>query len=339
MPIDPITLILIFGGGLVVILLVAGIIVTARSERTLVEERLGRYLEDEVEIAAQRAEERASPLGEWLNRRMEGSRMADGIAKELARADLKLKPAEYLAAMVIFGLAGALIGGVLFGAQGKISLTAILANQLQVILFGIIGFFVGMFLPRLYVRREQGKRLTRFNDQLADMLNLMVNGLRAGYSTMQAMEAVSREMPPPICDEFRRVVQEMQLGISMEQALDNLLRRIPSDDLDLVITAMNVQREVGGNLVEILDTISFTIRERVRIKGEIRVLTSQVMYSGRFLAMMPLFIAVVLWLLNRPYMEQFFSEPKIVGIVALVAAGLMIISGYFIMMRIANIEV
>src|SRR5690606_32712742 len=111
--------------------------------------------------------------------------------------------------------------------------------------------------------------LQHFNDQLADMLNLMVNGLRAGYSTMQAMEAVSREMPAPISDEFRRVVQEMQLGISMEVALDNLLRRIPSDDLDLVITAINVQREVGGNLAEIMDTISYTIRERVRVKGEI----------------------------------------------------------------------
>ncbi len=85
---------------------------------------------------------------------------------------------------------------------------------------------------------------------------------------MQAMEAVSRELPPPICDEFRRVVQEMQLGVNMEKSLDNLLRRIPSVDLDLVITAINVQREVGGNLAEIMDVISFTIRERVRIKGE-----------------------------------------------------------------------
>ena len=110
------------------------------------------------------------------------------------------------------------------------------------------------------------RRLTRFNDQLSDMLNLMVNGLRAGYSTLQAMEAVSKELPTPISDEFRRVVQEMQIGIPMDTALQNLLRRIPSDDLDFVVTAINVQREVGGNLSEILDTISFTIRERVKIK-------------------------------------------------------------------------
>jgi tight adherence protein B len=143
--------------------------------------------------------------------------------------------------------------------------------------------------------RASSPALVRFNEQLGDMLNLMVNGLRAGYSTMQAMEAVSKELPAPICDEFRRVVQEMQLGVSMQQSLDNLLRRIPSEDLDLVITAINVQREVGGNLAEILDTISYTIRERVRIKGEIRVLTTQVMYSGRFLSMMPIFVMGILY--------------------------------------------
>jgi len=126
----------------------------------------------------------------------------------------------------------------------------------------------------------------------------------------------------------------------MDQALANLLRRIPSDDLDLVVTAMNVQREVGGNLAEILDTISYTIRERVRIKGEIRVLTAQVMYSGRFLAIMPLIIAGVLWVLNRSYMMQFFNpETRLIGIIMLIVAALMIMAGYYVMTRIATIEV
>jgi tight adherence protein B len=190
------------------------------------------------------------------------------------------------------------------------------------------------------VNAQQGKRLVKFNDQLADMLNLMVNGLRAGYSTMQAMEAVSKELPSPISDEFRRVVQEMQLGVAMERALDNLLTRIPSPDLDLVVTAINVQREVGGNLAEILDTISHTIRERVRIKGEIRVLTSQVMYSGRFLAVMPLFLFAGLYVMNRNYFMIFFApETRLIGIIALSAALILIIAGYFVMTRIGNIEV
>ena len=115
---------------------------------------------------------------------------------------------------------------------------------------------------------------------------------------------------------------------------------LPSDDLDLVIAAMNVQREVGGNLAEILDIISHTIRERVRIKGEIRVLTSQVMYSGRFLALMPLMITAALFLLNRPYMMLFFDpETRIVGIPMLIVGALMIASGYFVMTKIATIDV
>jgi tight adherence protein B len=208
------------------------------------------------------------------------------------------------------------------------------------IIFGILAGVIGLFLPRLYVKREQGKRLIRFNDELADMLNLMVNSLRAGFSTMQAMGAVSNELPPPICDEFKRVVQEMQLGVSMEVALDNLMRRIPSEDLDLVVTAVNVQREVGGNLADILDTISYTIRERVRIKGEIRVLTTQVMYSGKFLSLLPVIVVGILYLLNRDYMMEFFKPESVpCGYIALGLAGILIISGYFAMNKLADIEI
>jgi tight adherence protein B len=256
---------------------------------------------------------------------MAKSKWGSGIARDLARADIKMKPGEYIALIIIMILfSGSL--AYFFGGRN--------------IIFTLLGAFAGYWLPRFYVRRLQNQRLTNFNNQLADMLNLMVNGLRAGYSTMQAMEAVSKEMPPPISDEFRRVVQEMQIGIPMADALDNLYRRVPSDDLDLIIAAINVQREVGGNLAEILDTISYTIRERVRIKGEIRVLTSQVVYSGRFLALMPFFIAIILWLVNRPYMMQFFNPgTRIFGITMLVIGALMIASGYYVMMRIANIEV
>ena len=326
---DPFLLIFIGGGFIAFLLLIIGGIVSIRSERIIVDKRLGQYIEEETDLErASLQKERSSPVGEWLNNILEGSNWGARQARELARADLKLKPAEYLALMVIVGL-------------GTAAVTWFITDQgNRIPIFSMIGFVIGLFLPRLYVRRLQGQRLQRFNDQLADMLNLMVNGLRAGYSTMQAMEAVSNEMPEPINMEFRRVIQEMQLGIPMYTALDNLLRRIPSDDLDLVITAMNVQREVGGNLAEILDTISFTIRERVRIKGEIRVLTSQVMYSGRFLAMMPLLIFAALWLMNKDYMMQFFiPETRLFGIIALVIGGSMIIAGYFVMTRIAKIEV
>lgn len=321
---DPIMMILIGGGGLAVILLAVGIVFTVTSERSLVEQRLGRYLEGETR-AAKKEMERSSQVSDWVNAQLEKSKMGGGIARELARADLKLRTAEYIILVLVVGL---VMSAFIWYIGG------------QNIIVALIGFIIGIMLPRLYVKRQQSQRLQHFNEQLADMLNLMVNGLRAGYSTMQAMEAVSREMPSPIADEFRRVVQEMQLGISMEAALDNLLRRIPSDDLDLVVAAMNVQREVGGNLAEILDTISYTIRERVRIKGEIRVLTSQVIYSGRFLAMMPLLISGALWFLNRPYMMQFFNpETRIVGLIALGIGAFMIMMGYFVMTRIATIDV
>jgi tight adherence protein B len=125
--------------------------------------------------------------------------------------------------------------------------------------------------------------------------------------------------------------------------LDNLLRRIPSEDLDLVITAINVQREVGGNLAEILDTISYTIRERVRIKGEIRVLTTQVMYSGRFLSMMPLFVLAILYLLNRDYIMEYFNpdnnSPLPCGYIALACSATLIMIGYVVMNKIGDIEI
>ncbi len=319
------TLVLIVGSAIAFILLIMGIVISVSSERSLVEERLGRYIEDEAHYAKTTEAVKESPLTDWLTKQVEKSTMGERIAKELARADLKFKPGEYIAVMVIASFVMAVVG-YFIGTKS--------------ILVAGIGAVFGAYLPRIYVKREQSKRLVRFDNQLADMLNLMVNGLRAGYSNLQAMEAVSREMPNPIADEFRRVVQEISLGVPTERALDNLLRRIPSDDLDLVITAMNVQREVGGNLAEILDTISHTIRERVRIKGEIRVLTSQVMYSGRFLSMMPLFVIGILYLLNREYMMEFFRPESVpCGYIALGLGGLMIGLGYVAMNKIGQVEV
>lgn len=321
-------LILVVGGGLAIVLLFVGIVITARSERVLVEQRIGKYLDEEALDGIRRAGEKASPVGDWLDKKLEKSDLGGGIARELARADLKLKPGEYIATRVIVGVG---MGFIFWYVNDRGS---------SIPIFTLVGILIGVMIPKFYVRQQQSKRLLHFNDQLADMLNLMVNGLRAGFSIMQAMEAVSKEMPPPISEEFRRVVQEMQIGIPMETAMDNLLRRIPSEDLDLVVTAINVQREVGGNLAEILDTISYTIRERVRIKGEIRVLTTQVMYSGRFLAMMPILISLVLWFMNRPYMMEFFNPAtRVPGIIALSTGGVMIVAGYFVMTRIASIEI
>jgi tight adherence protein B len=319
-------IILLGGGVLLLILLIIGAVVAVTSERSLVEERLGRYL-DEERPDREEASGR-SVVTEWLNRRVASSSRGDRVARELARADLKFKVAEYYALIFMSAVVMAFLAWLI---QPHIASV-------------VIGGIIGLFIPRFYVKRQQTVRLNKFNDQLSDMLNLMVNGLRAGYSTMQALEAVSRELPSPISDEFHRVVQEMQIGIPMEKALDNLLRRIPSEDLDFVVTAINVQREVGGNLSEILDTITFTIRERVRIKGEIRVMTAQVRTSGTVLSLIPVFLALALWFVSPEYIGTFFNESAnlpqpLCGIIAVATIVGMIAAGYFVMMKIADIEV
>lgn len=319
-------LMIVVGGGIfLIVILVIGLIVSISSERALLDQRLGQYLGEGKAAAAENAQdERSSTLTEWVSKRVERTSFGDGIQRRLSRADIKLKVAEYIALLVITTILGGAVAYVI-GSRQPISF--------------LIGAVLGFWAPGFYIGRQQKRRLTRFNDQLSDMLNLMVNGLRAGYSTMQAMEAVSKEMPAPICDEFRRVVQEMQIGIPMETALENLLRRIPSDDLDFVVTAVNVQREVGGNLSEILDTISFTIRERVRIKGEIRTLTAQVRTSGSVLSLIPVFLTLVLWFLNPKYLLSLQSGGIYCVIGVAVTVVFLITTGYLIMMKIADIEV
>lgn len=321
--------IIAIGGSILLVLLIIGAVATVLNERSLVEERLGRFLDDE-KPAANAKEKEDTLVTEWLNRRVARSESGGRIARELARADMKLKVAEYYALIVIAVIGLSTLGYLIQPRNGWIS--------------ALIGGVIGFFAPRFYVKRRQAQRLKQFNSQLSDMLNLMVNGLRAGYSTPQALEAVSREMPSPISDEFRRLVQELQIGIPMEKALDNLLRRIPSEDLDFVVTAINVQREVGGNLSEILDTISFTIRERVRIKGEIGVLTASVRASGTILSLIPVFLTLALWFVSPEYLSNFFDASSglpqpMCGIIAVVVIITMIVSGYLIMMKIADIEV
>ena len=317
------TWIIIIGGIILIVLLIIGVVVSSNSERAIVEERLSQYLEDDDQKKLEK-EAQKYVITEWVSKRVEKTSFGDRIARQLARADLKFKVAEYF---VLILLSIFLVG----------LLAWFLGNRHPV--SALIGMVLGGIAPGQYVRAQQKKRLQRFNDQLPDMLNLMVNGLRAGYSTMQAMEAISKELPPPINDEFRRVVQEMQIGIPMETALENLLRRIPSEDLDFVVTAINVQREVGGNLSEILDNISFTIRERIRIKGEVRVLTAQVRTSGTVLSLIPFGLTLILWFLNPEYLLSVTAGgPICTAVIICVVLGL-IISSYFIMMKIADIEV
>jgi len=308
-----------------VVMMAVGMLAGGR--KTVVEERLGDVTSAQAVVVTgdeMMAGQRASPIADILEARFSGSRLFGNMARDLARADLKLRPAEYIAAIIISGVGVGIVGGILARALA----------------FSFVAGIGGLFIPIFYVRSRQSARLHSFEAQLPDMVNLTVNSLRAGYSIMQALEAVSKEMPAPISLEMRRVVQEIQLGISLEVALDNLLRRVASADLKLMVTAMNIQREVGGNLAEILDTISFTIRERIRIKGEIRVLTAQQRITGYMIGMVPFVLALFLYFVNRTYIMQFFNPAtRICGIPMVVTGLLMIFLGFFAVQKIASIEV
>jgi tight adherence protein B len=312
-------------GAVALVLLAFGAISLVRANRGI-EQRLERFAgpeQDRLKTIEKEASKRASPLGDSLNRALAGRNFANNLATQLARADAKLTVGEFLALQAITIIAGGVVGWLLSGAS---------------IVFALLTAVFGFFVPRFYLNLAKGRRLKAFNNQLGDFLNLMVNGLRAGYSVTQAMEAVASELPPPLSTEVGRLVQEIQIGLTMEQALANMLRRVTSDDLDLIVTAMNVQREVGGNLAEILETISHTIRERVRIKGEITTLTAQGRISMYVIVALPIVITIFLYLINREYISRLFTS-GFCGWALVVCGALSITAGYFTIRRIVNIEV
>ena len=183
-----------------------------------------------------------------------------------------------------------------------------------------------------------------FNKQLPDTITLIANALRAGSSFLQAIELVVRESRPPISTEFGRVIREVNLGLPFEQALENMVRRVRSDDLELMATAISIQHQVGGNLAEILDSIAYTIRERVRIKGEIRTLTAQQRLSGYVVGFLPIALAGFLFVAAPGFMDPMFLNPPAVlglpaGVVILIFGGFMMFIGFMFIRKIVDIEV
>lgn len=247
-------------------------------------------------------------------------RLSSRVQRDLARADLRLRVAEYYYIRV--GLAFGL-GVILFLLRDPLS--------------ALVGVIIGYFGPRIWVGRRISGRLNAFNKQLPDTIVLLSNSLRAGSSFLQSIELVSRETPAPMGSEMGRVVREVNLGLGMEESLANMVRRIKSDDLDLMVTAIGVQQQVGGNLAEILDTIAFTIRERVRIKGEIRTLTAQGRYSGYLVAFLPIGIAIALNFINPEFMQPLFTE--LIGQMLLATGLIMMAIGFFAIRKITDIKV
>jgi Flp pilus assembly protein TadB len=201
----------------------------------------------------------------------------------------------------------------------------------------IIGGCGGFLMPRLVLHWKAVRRIRRFNDQLGDALILVANSLRTGYSFLQAIEMVAREMPEPVAGEFARTLKEMALGVTTEQAMNHMARRVDSDDLDLVVTAVLIQRQVGGNLSEVLDNIAGTIRARVKLKGEIRTLTAQGRTSGIILSLLPIVVGFGTYLVNPGYISLLFSHP--LGQALVGGAVVSLVLGALFIRRIVNINI
>lgn len=200
------------------------------------------------------------------------------------------------------------------------------------LLMAFIGLVLGYILPILIVKRKISLRRKKFNSQIADALVLISSSLRSGYSFMQAIEMVSREMQPPISEEFYRVLREINLGVTTDEAMNHMAERINSVDLDLVVTAVLIQRQIGGNLTEILDNIANTIRERVKIAGHIRTLTAQGRLSGAIISLLPFVMAFVIYIINPNYIMPLFTQTA--GYWMLIMA---VVSEFFGIMVIKNI--
>jgi tight adherence protein B len=329
-------IVLAIGGTLALVLLAAAIYLTRR-ENNLTEARLlelaatedRSLFEDFVQKETSEEKERVSAIDAArtsflapFNNALADRKFGKTWKTKLARANLKLTVAEFAVAHVL-------------GAGGGFAVFYLLSPDVfGATIAGIIGFFA----PRLYVGRLISQRLIAFETQLPDTLGLWVNALRSGYSVLQAMEAIARDAPEPTMTEFQRVVKEVQIGIDVPDALDHLLERVESPDLDLVITAVNIQREVGGNLAEILEVIGSTIRERIKLKGEIRVLTSQGRITGYLISFLPIGLALFLNLASPGYMGLLF-ENRTCGW-PMLGVGLALIGiGTAVIQKIVDIEI
>ncbi|KUK41267.1 MAG: Type II secretion system protein [Clostridia bacterium 62_21] len=248
-------------------------------------------------------------------------RISRHLETELDRADVPLRGEEFVALACL-----AAFGGGLAGLAVSRSLIAAAATAL-----------LGGTAPFLLLWRARSARLTRFNERLADALALITGGLRAGFPFVQTLDMVQREIPGPVGREFGRTFQEIQLGTPTDEALADLAARVRSQELDLVVTAVLIQREVGGNLAEVLDNIAATIRERLQIKREIRALTAQGRLSGWIVGLLPLAVAAFLLLVNPGYLEPLVTTPG--GRLALVLAGGSEVAGALLIRRIVTFEV
>lgn len=284
------------------------------------EERWALSMQTQIRAQDHKTES-PSALASRLNARLDRMSFATRISTDLARANMPITMSEY-ALLTIGAIAGGFFLGVL-----------LTHNFIPSLILAVVCYFI----PGFYVSRRHAQRLKMFQEQLPDLLSLLVSSLRSGYGLVHAMGLVVQEMPAPASEEFGRVVREVGLGFSLRDALAHLVRRVDSDDLDLIITAINIQHEVGGNLAQILDTITVTIRERVRLKGEVQVMTASMRLTSYMLVGMPFLIGGIMFILNPDYMMGMFQPgwPILLPIIALI----MMFVGFLLTRKVVDIDV
>ncbi|MFM9107745.1 MAG: type II secretion system F family protein [Chloroflexota bacterium] len=257
---------------------------------------------------------------EGLAGRLQGLPMWSAAAADLRAAAMAERVGRYLA--IRFGLSVALF----------LAITLLLGKPL----FGLAGAAVGWFLPRLVVKRKASKRLAAFESQLAEALDLLVGALRAGHGFLQAIESTAREMDDPLRSELGRVIEQVNVGGSLIDALQQLTQRVPSYDVELLASAIAVQRQSGGNLAEILENLAHTVRERRRVKGEVKALTSGPKLSGTILGMMPVLMCVYFIAISDQFRATMLGTTM--GQAMLGFAAVWTFIGWFMAQRVARVE-
>lgn len=258
-------------------------------------------------------------LVEAVEQATEGKAFSEQLEARLLRAGWRLRPGEFLMFQAM-------------AAAGGLILSVVALQSLWWALTPL-----GWFMPVIMLGRAERARVKLFESQLPDALALMSNSLRSGYSFLQAMDVVSREMPDPIAKEFGQVLREIRVNIPVEEAVTGLTKRVKSADVDLMVTAILIQRQIGGNLSEILETIGSTIRDRIKMLGQIRTLTTQGRLSGWIVCLLPIALAGAFYLINPSYITLLFTHP--LGWMLLGLAVVMQGIGVMVIRNMVNLEV
>lgn len=318
---------ILIGAFLTVVFLIIGIYNVFFSTRKDTLYRLKEYAADEnihTQISKEKEDKGENQLFKlfgFLGRIVPESSYLKKRKKKLIQAAVLMKPEEFLGASLISAVLAAVLVYLLFKSK----------------LIALICIPVGFVIPDLIIGNRKSKRMAKLNAQLPEALNIISNGLRAGFSFNQAIGIVINEISGPISEEFKKVLRDNALGKPLEEALTNMSERTDDEDVDMVITALIIQRQVGGNLAEILDTISYTIRERVRIKGEIKTLTASGRISGVIVSLLPFALAVLLSIINPGYLTVLFTT--FIGKLMIIAGLVFQLIGIFVLTRLVDIKV